>query len=81
MTLEQTSGVEVAGFDERGPAATAGLRVGDIVVGIDGHAVTGVDDLHRALSKWPIVAPITLRVVRGLETILDVSVMPVEAPS
>jgi S1-C subfamily serine protease len=74
------SGVEVTGFDERGPAAKSSLRAGDIVVGIDGKPVASVDDIHRALTrlKWPIEAALALRVIRG-DRLIDVDVTPAEA--
>jgi S1-C subfamily serine protease len=80
LNLAHKSGVEISGFDERGPAARSGLRQGDIVVAVDDRAVQSVDDLHRALQKWPIVTPLKLRVVRDRE-LVDVEVMPVEAPA
>ena len=80
LGLGNASGVEVSGFDERGPAAKSGLRQGDIVVGVDESTVSNVDDIHRALQRWPIVSALKLRVVRA-RSLLDVSVMPVEAPA
>jgi S1-C subfamily serine protease len=79
LGLGQPTGVEVTGLDEKGPAVGSGLRVGDIVVGLDDRTVLSVDDLHRALQKWPIVGRLTLRVVRERE-IVDVAVVPAEAP-
>jgi S1-C subfamily serine protease len=80
LGLEHTSGVEVTGFDDRGPAAKSGLRVGDIVVGVDGKRVASVDDLHRALQRWPIEKALALAVLRARD-LLDVAVAPVEAPT
>ena len=73
------AGVEVTGFDDRGPAATSGLRTGDMVVGIDDKPVASVDDIHRALARlnWPDLAPLTLRVIRGGQRV-DVEVTPAE---
>ena len=34
---------------DRSPAATAGVRAGDLIVGLDGRAVEGVGDLQRLL--------------------------------
>jgi S1-C subfamily serine protease len=79
LGLSRASGVEVGGFDDRGPAARSGLRIGDIVIGIDDHGVAHVDDMHRALQKWPIVQPLNLHVIRERK-LVDVEVMPVEAP-
>jgi S1-C subfamily serine protease len=80
LEVSAASGVEVTGFDERGPAKSSGLRVGDVVVGIDGKPVSSVDDIHRALTRmtWPIEAALTLRVIRG-DRLVDVGVTPTEA--
>ena len=43
-------GALVASVDENGPAAAAGLVVGDIVVAIDGDAVRGPDELRLVLA-------------------------------
>ncbi len=72
--------VEISGFDRRGPAESAGLRQGDLVVGLDGRVVASVDDLHRALSRWPVPSVLRLRVVRD-RTLVDVAIEPVEAPA
>ncbi len=76
----QASGVEVGGLDARGPASRSGLRTGDIVVRLDERPVRSVDDIHRALQKWPIVKPLKLAVVRD-RALVELEVMPVEAPS
>ncbi len=77
---EGYSGVEITGFDERGPAARSGLRIGDVVVGMGDGPVESADDLHRALQKWPIVDALKLRVVRD-GALVDVEVTPIEGPS
>ena len=59
LGLAHSSGVEVTGFDERGPApGCRAARSGDIVVGVDDKPVASVDDIHRALArlKWPLAA-------------------------
>jgi S1-C subfamily serine protease len=80
LGIAHASGVEVTGFDERGPAARSGLRAGDLVVGIDDKPVASVDDIHRALARlqWPLTTSLTLRVVRG-DQVVDVAVRPAEA--
>jgi S1-C subfamily serine protease len=82
LGVAHSSGVEVTGFDDRGPAKTAGLQVGDVVVGIDDKPVASVDDIHRALArlKWPLSAALRLKVIRGRQKLVDVTVMPAEAP-
>jgi S1-C subfamily serine protease len=58
--------VEVAA---NGPARSAGLRAGDLLVAINGRVVTGVDDLHRMLSGLPTARQLLLSVVRENRTI------------
>jgi S1-C subfamily serine protease len=79
LGFTHASGVEITGFDERGPAASSGLRRGDVVVGIGEGTVESVDDIHRALQKWPIEGPLKLRVVRD-RALVEVEVTPAEAP-
>jgi S1-C subfamily serine protease len=47
--LTQPGGAMVTGVEPNGPAAAAGLQVGDVIVMFDGVPVVGVDDLHRLL--------------------------------
>jgi S1-C subfamily serine protease len=67
--LSQASGVLVISLEADGPARTAGLRDGDIIVSLDDHAVTSLDDLHRLLTEERIGARATLGILRGAERI------------
>ena len=51
-----------------GPAASAGVRVGDIVVELDGSAIEGVGDLQRRLVGDVIGRRIDLRIERAGES-------------
>jgi S1-C subfamily serine protease len=79
LGLPHASGVEVSGFDERGPAAASGLRAGDVVVRIGAQRVESVDDVHRVLGRWPIQGSLELEVVRD-QKLVQLGVVPVEAP-
>jgi S1-C subfamily serine protease len=46
-------GALVASLEDGGPAATAGILVGDILVEVDGDAVHGPDSLRSALADRP----------------------------
>ena len=48
--LEQESAVMVATVEPGSAADRAGLKAGDIVLGLDGQTITGADDLVRALT-------------------------------
>jgi len=65
--LPRESGVEVVSLDPRGPAGGSGIRPGDIVVGMNGHPVESVDDLHRLLSEVVVGEPARIDVLRGTE--------------
>jgi S1-C subfamily serine protease len=82
LGLAHSSGVEVTGFDERGPAARSGILAGDVVVGVDDKPVASVDDIHRALArlKWPVTDALKLRVIRQ-DRVVEVDVLPAEALS
>lgn len=65
--LPRESGVEVVSLDPQGPAVSSGIRPGDIVVGMNGHPVESVDDLHRLLSEVEVGKPARIDVLRGTE--------------
>jgi S1-C subfamily serine protease len=65
--LPQESAVLVVSVEPGAPAATAGLRDGDLIVAFDGEIVEGVDTLHRLLTDERIGTPATVAVLRGVE--------------
>jgi S1-C subfamily serine protease len=62
--LAVTSGVLIASIEAGSPAASAGLRAGDIIVAFAGTPVSGVDDLHLLLTEERIGMETTAIVVR-----------------
>ncbi|WP_437836168.1 carboxypeptidase regulatory-like domain-containing protein [Sorangium sp. So ce1153] len=57
---------EVLEVRPRGPAALAGLQVGDVIVSVDGHDVRGkMGYLYRPLTTVPAGAQVTLGLSRG----------------
>ena len=72
-------GAMVMSLDEQGPAKTAGLHVGDIVVAWDGEAVHGPRELIRKLGPDSAGASVTLGVLSGGER-RDVQVTIGEKP-
>jgi S1-C subfamily serine protease len=67
--LTQATGVLVISLENDGPAKAAGLRDGDIVVSLDQHHVTSLDDLHRLLTEKRIGTTAILGVLRGVDRI------------
>jgi S1-C subfamily serine protease len=63
---------------EAGSAADrAGLKAGDIVLGLGGLSITGADDLIRALTGERIGRSVAFDVLRGTER-LAISLVPEE---
>ena len=58
-------GVVVAKVQPRGPAARAGVREGDLVVGFQGHSIQRPNELARLVSRSPVGGEVRLSVVRG----------------
>ena len=59
------SGVRVETLERGSPAADAGMKAGDIIVGIDGIPVADVDALQRRLGADAIARPLPIMVVRA----------------
>src|SRR5712691_7537985 len=76
--LEQKGGVLVTGVEPGSPAERAGLQSGDVLVGLGGRPVTGVDDLHRILLPDRIGAPTVVVVLRGADK-LEIPIVPEES--
>ena len=47
-----------------GAAARAGVRPGDVIIGLDGQPITGIDDLHKVLTDDRIGREIPLELLR-----------------
>jgi S1-C subfamily serine protease len=78
--LGRSRGLEIVQLLEPGPAAKAGLRVGDIVVELDGSPIEGVGDLQRHLVGDVIGRAVELRIERAGEP-RSISIQPVELAS
>jgi S1-C subfamily serine protease len=63
--LAQASGVLVMELVPDAPGARGGLAKGDLVVGFDDVPISGVDDLHRALTAEQAGREVALRVLRA----------------
>jgi S1-C subfamily serine protease len=46
------AGALVKSVQSGGPAASAGLRPGDVITAVDGNPITGVNDLFKALGAY-----------------------------
>ena len=79
--LANTHAVRVESLEKDGPASRAGVWSGDLIVGFDGRAVNGIDDLHRVLTAERIGAPSRMAVIRGTQKLekLELEIRAAEA--
>jgi S1-C subfamily serine protease len=77
LALVHDSGVRVQTIEPSSPAS-AGLREGDVIIGVDGTPVATIDDLQRLLTDGAIGREIAIEVVRGARR-LTMAVRPVDA--
>ena len=62
--LTQSGGVLVTSLEANAPAAAAGVREGDLIVGLGDRPVESLDDLHRLLTEAVIGTAVTLTLLR-----------------
>ena len=68
-------GALIAGMNDDGPAAKAGLQAGDVVTTFDGRAIRAMRDLPRMVADAPIDQMVEIKVLRkGKEETLKLKV-------
>lgn len=63
--LETTTGVEVLNVIAQGPAAKSGLKVGDIILTIDGVEMTDANGLIQYVARKPPQTELNVQILRG----------------
>jgi S1-C subfamily serine protease len=76
--LGAESAVLVAAVEPGSPAARAGVRSGDIIIGFDDEPIAGIDDLQRLLTEDRIGVSSRLAILRSAKK-LSVDIVPAEA--
>jgi serine protease Do len=69
LGLEQARGALVADVVANGPAAEAGVKVGDVIVEFDGHPVSESNELPMLVARTPLEKQVTLKLMRDKEPI------------
>ena len=78
--LPQPSAVRVLNIEPGSPAAVSGLKINDIIVGIDGLNIDSVDRLHQSLDETRLQRDCVLKVLRDAASprLLYLAVRPAE---
>ena len=63
--LAQSHAVRVSSVESNSPAQRAGLREGDLIVGIDGVTIDSVDRLHQTLDASRVQRDCVVKVLRS----------------
>ena len=64
LGLGTPRGALVAGVDEKGPAAPAGIKAGDVIVKFDGKDVKESRDLPKIVASTPVGKDVTVGIIR-----------------
>jgi S1-C subfamily serine protease len=75
--LGRTNGLEVVQLLDGSPAATAGVRAGDVLVALDGRPIAGVGDLQRSLVGDLVGRRIAITIERD-GSLVDLEITPAE---
>jgi serine protease Do len=68
MKLEERQGALVSEVVPGGPAAKAGIRQGDVIVGFNGESIKGAHDLPAVVAKTPVGQEATVTLHRDGKT-------------
>ena len=63
--LNQSSGVRVLQLERDSPADRAGVRIDDVIIGIDGVDIDSIDRLHQTLDASRIQRDCAIKLLRG----------------
>ncbi len=64
LGLEQAKGALVADVVKSGPAAAAGVKVGDVIIEFDGHPVNESNELPMLVARTPLEKQVSLKILR-----------------
>ncbi|MEM0899684.1 MAG: PDZ domain-containing protein, partial [Pseudomonadota bacterium] len=68
LGLSEAQGALVSDADYGAPAATSGIRAGDVIVAVNGDTLEGPRDLSRAIADFDPGTTVEIGIVRGGQT-------------
>jgi S1-C subfamily serine protease len=78
FNLAEPSAVEVVSLMADGPAQRAGVRERDVIVSMDGHGISTIDDLQRGLARVTSGNRVKLTVIRHGGHRHHIDVIPIQ---
>ncbi len=73
--LQEAKGIGVIQVMPGSPADLAGIRLGDIIIGLNGTPVSGLNDVHRFLSRAAIGATMHVTLLRQNQRLVLTAVL------
>ncbi len=64
LSIPHNTGVLVSEVEKQGPAADAGIKRGDVIIGISGHRIRSEDDFKAITRLLPLHQPIACELIR-----------------
>jgi Do/DeqQ family serine protease len=65
LGMQQPSGLIVRKLDPSSPALKAGMRIGDVIVSVDGHDIVDNDDFNYRIATAPLGSDADIGVLRA----------------
>jgi len=65
LKLPEEAGVEITSVEANSPAATAGLKVGDVILQYNGQRLEGTEQFSRMVQETPAGRDVKLQIFRG----------------
>jgi S1-C subfamily serine protease len=79
LQLTNTGGVMVVSVEPNGPAAQAGILLGDILIALGGSPISDVGDVHNLLDPEQVGKPLVAQIIRG-GALMESTIMVGERP-
>ncbi|HVZ13644.1 MAG TPA: Do family serine endopeptidase [Bauldia sp.] len=75
QNLPSTHGALVGGVETGGPAATAGIQTGDVILTVDGKTIQAIHDLPRIIAGEPVGKAVDVVILRkGVQQTISVTI-------
>ncbi|MGH9657390.1 MAG: trypsin-like peptidase domain-containing protein [Bryobacteraceae bacterium] len=75
LGLARDRGVVLADVTPKGPGDVAGLRIGDLIVALNGKPMENARQFHVNVYQKPVNSTVSLEILRGSETIVKTAVV------